>query len=231
MIKYYYDIEQGTEEWFAIRCGVVTASVVKTLLTPSLTISKSEAVRLMAYEFAAQLEMNHVEESYQGFQMIRGHLEEELARDVYHDNYSPVKQCGFITNDKGGIMVGYSPDGLVGKPGLIEIKSRIQKHQVKTIVGGVVPSEFVMQQQTGLYVTEREWCDFVSYSNGMPLFVKRVYPDAEIQAKIAEAIGLFYERVEEYREIYRDIASTLVPCERVPLNFDDEIQATEGEEE
>jgi len=225
MIKHYFDIEQGTPEWHALRCGVVTASVVCKLLTPTLKIANNETVRSMAYEFAAQLEMNHVEETFQTFQMARGHLEEELARDVYAENYKEVTQCGFVTNDKGGHTVGYSPDGLVGEDGLIEIKSRIQKFQVRTIVDGVAPAEFMLQMQTGLYVTEREWCDFVSYSNGMPLFVKGVEPDAEIQEKISEAVRLFYERVTEIREQYREIASTLVPCERVQLDFNDDINA------
>jgi predicted phage-related endonuclease len=224
MIKYYYDIEQGTEEWFALRCGVVTASVVKILLTSTLKIANNDTVRTMAYEFAAQLEMKHVEESYQNHQMIRGHLEEELARDIYSENYAPVMECGFITKNIKGNIVGYSPDGLVGNDGLIEIKSRIQKHQVKTIVNGVVPAEYMMQMQTGLYVTEREWCDFVSYSNGMPFFVKRVYPDAEIQDKIAEAISLFYARVDEIRTAFREESAALVMTDRVALDFDDERQ-------
>jgi len=107
-IKYYDNIEQNTDEWFALRCGVVTASVVKSLLSPKLKIADNETVRTMAYEFVAQKEMNHVEETFQTYQMMRGHLEEELARDVYHDNYTPVKQCGFVTNSKRGVLVGYS---------------------------------------------------------------------------------------------------------------------------
>ena len=227
MIKYHFDIEQNTPEWFALRCGVVTASVVEALLTSKLKIADNDTVRTMAYEFAAQKEMNHVEPSFQTYQMQRGHLEEELARDVYNDHYATVDQCGFVTNDKGGMVVGYSPDGLVGDNGLIEIKSRIQKHQVKTIVNQEVPAEYMIQMQTGLYVTERPWCDFVSYSNGMPLFVERVVPDPDAQEVIAEAIGLFYARVDVIQAQYQEFASKLVQCERVPLDFDTEIQASE----
>ena len=227
MIEYHGEIEQGTPEWFSLRCGVVTASVVKALLTSKFKIADNDTVRTMAFEFAAQREMQHVEPTFQTYQMQRGHLEEELALDVYSEHYGQVTECGFITNDKGGFVVGYSPDGMVGDDGLIEIKSRIQKHQVKTIVNGVVPDEYMLQMQTGLYVTERPWCDFVSYSNGMPLFVKRVLPDPETQEIIVEAVGRFYERVEAIREEYRSLASKLVQCERVELDFDTEIQANE----
>ena len=224
MIKYYNNIDQNTDEWFALRCGVVTASVVKCLLSSKLKIADNETVRTMAYEFAAQKEMKHVEPSPQGYHIIRGHLEEVLARDVYDEHYSQVTECGFITNNNDGMLVGYSPDGLVGDDGLIEIKSRIQKLQMKTIVNDIVPAEYMLQMQTGLYVTGRKWCDFISYSNGMPLFVRRVMPDQFTQKIISEAIVLFYERVDIIRQQYRLLSSELVHCDRVELDFDDDIQ-------
>ena len=229
MIKYHNDINQNTQEWFSLRCGVVTASVVKCLLTSKLEIAENDTVRNMAYEFAAQKEMRHVEPSPQTYQMTRGHLEEELARDVYSSNYSEVTQCGFITIDTHGVTIGYSPDGLVGSDGLIEIKSRIQKYQVKTIICDFVPDEYMLQIQTGLLVTDRRWCDFVSYSNGMPLYVKRVYPDICLHGIIINAIKSFYDRVEEIQEKYKKNASRLVTCDRVDLDFDTEIQTDVGE--
>jgi len=226
-IKYHNDIDQNTPEWFALRCGVVTASVVKMLLTSKFKIADNDTVRQMSYEFAAQREMNHVEPTFQTYQMARGHLEEVLARDIYNDNYSPVKECGFVTNNKNGMIVGYSPDGLVSDDGLIEIKSRIQKYQVKTIIDQIVPSEYIIQHQVGIYVTERKWCDFVSYSNGMPFFVKRVEPIAELQEIIKTAIELFYARVDAIQVDYRKLSSELVKADRVTLDFDDNIQASE----
>jgi len=219
------DIDQNTDEWLMLRCGVVTASVVKQLLTPTLKIAKNQSVVSMAYDFAAQRELMHVEKTPQTYHMMRGHLEEELARDVYSDNYAEVTKCGFVRNDTHGFILGYSPDGLVGDDGLIEIKSRIQKYQLQTIINGEVPDEYILQLQTGLLVTEREWIDFISYSNGMPLFVKRVYPDSEMQSIIIEAVEAFYDRVEVLQEEYRKNSSKLIPCERVPLDFDTDIQA------
>ena len=208
MIRYYWDIEQGTDAWHDARRSRVTASVVKSLLTgKTLKIASNETVRTLAYEFAAQRETGRTEENFQNYHMMRGHLEEELARDVYNDKHFEVKQCGFITNDKHDITIGYSPDGLVDDDGLIEIKSCIQKLQVKRIIENIVPSEFMLQIQTGLYVSEREWCDFISYSNGMPLFVKRVYPDKDVHAKIVDATQEFYARVNDVQESYRELSS------------------------
>jgi hypothetical protein len=65
-----------------------------------------------------------------------------------------------------------------------------------------VPEEYMLQIQTGLLVTGREWLDFVSYCAGLPMFVKRVFPDARYQeAIIAAAIGFEY-RLQIAQEKY-----------------------------
>ena len=82
-----------------------------------------------------------------------------------------------------------SPDGLVGDLGLIEVKGRMAKYQVQTILehiappdaASIIPMEFMLQVQDGLFVTEREWCDFISYSNGLNMAVIRVRPIEEYQ--------------------------------------------------
>ena len=110
--------------------------------------------------------------------MLRGEWDEVEARIKYREHFGPVTECGFITNDDNGFVIGYSPDGLVGDDGLIECKSRRQRFQVKTISADQVPAEYMLQLQTGLLVTGRQWIDFVSYCGGMPMYVKRVFPDA-----------------------------------------------------
>jgi len=224
MPKYYHDIEQGTDEWHALRCGVITASQVNLLLTAkTMKVANNDKVRASMYEFVAQREMNHTEQGAQGYHLTRGHLEEVLARDIYSESYYPVHECGFITRDIIGCLIGYSPDGLVNDDGLIEIKSRVQKHQAKTIINGVVPAEYMLQIQTGLMVSQRDWCDFISYSNGMPLFVKRVFPDMVIQDKIIDAVRAFDDTVKALQDEYRTQATGLVRTERVDLFPEDEI--------
>lgn len=223
MIKYYYDIEQGTPAWHAARCGILTASVVSQLVTAkTLKVANNDTVRTMAYEYAAQRETDHTEDGFQNYHMMRGHMEEGLAREAYATSYYEVRECGFITNDDFGFTLGYSPDGIVGDDGLIEIKSRMAKHQVKTILFGEVPPEYMLQIQTALLVTGRSWLDFISYSNGMPLFVKRVEPYADMIELIKSAAHAFELRIEEIRAKYRDSSKGLIPTERVDLNFGDD---------
>ena len=83
---------------------------------------------------------------------------------------------------------------MIGDDGLIECKSRRQKYQVQTIAGGV-PDEHMLQLQTGLLVTERDWIDYVSYSGGMPMAVFRVERDEDVIAAIIAAATGFEERV------------------------------------
>jgi len=202
MISYHHDIEQGSEEWHALRCGILTASEMKLIVTPTLKPASNDKERAHLFELLGQRITQHTEPRYISDDMLRGHEDEIEARIRYAENFAPVTECGFVTNDDLGFVIGYSPDGLVDDDGLIECKSRRQKFQVETILADRVPEEYMLQIQTGLLVTGREWLDFVSYCAGLPMFVKRVFPDARYQeAIIAAAIGFEY-RLQIAQEKY-----------------------------
>jgi len=157
--------------------------------------------------------------------MIRGHEDEVWARMTYSEHVAPVEDMGFVTNDKWGVKLGYSPDGMVGADGLIECKSRRQGLQVKTIVenvavdqGETIPAEHLLQLQTGLLVTERKWIDYISYSGGLPMVVIRVWPNPQVQAAIIEAAQDFEARIAEKLAQFRAAETVqyvrLIPTER-----------------
>jgi hypothetical protein len=164
------------------------------------------------YELLAQRVTGYVEPHFQTFDMERGNFDEEHARAKYAELYGEVEEVGFITNNKLGFPIGYSPDGLVGEPGQIEIKSRVQKWQMQTFIESVatrsVPPEFLVQCQTGLFVTEREWIDFISYSGGMKMATVRCYPDPVIQEAIGNAAIEFERRLSEKLKIYEDLLAS-----------------------
>jgi len=203
-ITYHNDLIQGSDEWHAARCGLLTASEVKLILTPTLKIAANEKTRAHVWELLAQRLTRYTEPSYIGDAMLRGRRDEILARDLYSQHYAPVTEAGFITNDRWGFTLGYSPDGLVGDDGMIECKSRAQKFQIQTIAENEVPAEFMLQLQTGLLVTGRAWVDFISYSGGLPMFVKRVLPDLEIQGAIIDAATAFENTLDERANDYED---------------------------
>ena len=201
-ITYHDDLIQGSEEWHAARCGLLTASEVKLILTPTLKVADNVKTRAHLWELAAQRISRYVEPQYISDAMLRGHEDEVLARALYSERYAPVEECGFVTNDKWGFTLGCSPDGLVGSDGMIECKSRCQKYQVQSIVEewtGVarIPEEYWLQVQTGLLVTGRAWCDFVSYSGGLPMMVSRIEADTATQDAIVDAAAKFEARINE----------------------------------
>ena len=206
MIKYHTEIVQGTDEWFEARRGLLTASEMKLILTPTLKVAANDKSRSHVWELLGQRITGYVEPHWASDDMLRGKDDEVDARILYNDNYAMVQDCGFVTNDEWGFAIGYSPDGLVGDDGLIEVKSRCQKYQIETIVDYVpinkIPEEYVLQVQTGLLVTRRKWCDFISYGNGQPMATIRVEPDLEVQRAIIEAATKFEADVAEKRARY-----------------------------
>ena len=217
MIKYYDDLIQGSDEWLAARRGLLTASEMKLILTPTLKIASNDKERTHLFELLAQRISGYVEPQYVSNDMLRGNEDEVEAKILYAQKYAPVHDVGFITNDEYGFMLGFSPDGLVGDDGFIECKSRKQKFQVETIITGEMPSEFMMQVQTGYLVTKRTRCDFLSYSGGLPMAVIPVPPNYEIQDAIIAAGTAFEKRLAEQLDRYHSAikhTARFTPTER-----------------
>lgn len=221
MITYHQELVQGSEEWLAARCGLLTASEMHLIVTPTLKAASNEKERSHLYELLAQRITGYVEPRYVSDDMLRGMDDEITARAMYAKEYHPVKECGFITNDKWGFTIGYSPDALVGKDGVIECKSRSQKWQIRTLVDYVpydsIDPDFMIQVQTGLMVSERKWCDLVSYCGGLPMVTVRVYPDEKIQTSILEAATGFENRITEKLAVFESVIASgkqLIPTER-----------------
>ena len=221
MINYHRDIIQGSDEWHQARLGILTASEMKHVITAkTLKTADNETARQHVWELAAQRISGYVEPSYIGDDMLRGWEDEIKARVKYEEHTGQeVEEVGFITNDKWGFTIGYSPDGcVIGTKGGIECKSRRQKYQVQTVVEWhrlkAVPSDFLIQLQTGLLVAEWDWIDLVSYSGGLHMPIMRVYPDLKIQEAIVEAATVFEGKVSEAVKDYEKATVGMALTER-----------------
>ena len=230
MTIYHHGIIQGTDEWRDLRRGVLTSTAIKTLITPTGKLADNDKTRAHVYEIAAQRITGRTDDVWQSFDMMRGHDEERLARDLYANHYAPVTECGFVVNDSLGFKVGYSPDGLVGEVGLIEIKSAKSRIQVERIATGGVPTEHYAQIQTGLWVTGRQWCDFISYGNGMKMMVYCVFADHAYHALIEQAATAFEQKVAEVIAAYERNSESYHMADYIaPIT--DEITLTENQEQ
>lgn len=214
-LKVFTELLQGSDEWLAARCGIVTASVVGQLVTPTLKTANNDTSRGLTMTLAAERITGHVEPVQPSRAMERGTLDEPYARDKYSEHHAPVTELGFMVRQFDGFKIGFSPDGLVGDDGLIEIKSRAQKIQLKTVLADEVPAENMAQMQTGLLVSGRDWCDYVSYSGGMKLWTKRVYPDPDWHAAILAAVEQFEKTAAEMVSTYLDATADMPDTERI----------------
>lgn len=213
-ITHHPELIQGSDEWLTARCGMITAGSMDLILTPTLKIASNDKERQHLYELAAQRINNYVEPSYIDDDMLRGLEDEVYARALYSEKYAQIEEVGMVTNDRFGFVIGFSPDGLVGDDGLIECKSRRQKYQAQTIILDEVPTEYMLQIQSAMLISERKWCDFISYSGGMPMYVKRVFPDPVMQTAIREAATAFEMRIRAAIKVYEEHATGLHMTER-----------------
>lgn len=220
----YDEVEQGTEEWHALRRGIVTASTVGQLITTkTLKPADNDYSRALTAQLVAdRIAGWDTEPNYVNNDMIRGTEEEPRARQHYaeHHTSEPVTECGFMIREEPGWKLGFSPDGLVGDAGLIEIKAPRAKTHIRTILSGEVPRQHIPQIQAGLLVSGREWCDFVSWCGGLPAWVVRVTPDLRWFQAIKEAAEQFEVTAEQMVKDFDQATEGLAQTER-PLSLDE----------
>jgi hypothetical protein len=171
---------------------MLTASEMHMAVTPTFKRANNADSRSHACSLLAQRLSGNAGPNVMSPDIMRGHRDEPLARELYSREYAPVKTAGFVTREiTPGTVIGCSPDGLVGDDGIVEIKSRLGKYHVKTaldIAAGMgIPGQYRLQIQTALLVTDRKWCDFISYCGGLPMIVERVYVDQSIRDAIENA--------------------------------------------
>lgn len=180
------DCVQGSDEWWEARLGFVTASNFHKVL------NKKTGRGLYMRKLAAERLTGLREESYKNEIMDKGSEIEQEARKYYETvNSCTVEQIGFFMLDEN---IGGSPDGFAGKEGLIEIKCPLSSTHIEIILSGVMPSHYLPQVQGLLWVTGRQWCDFISYDPKVlsnPMFCVRVNRDKEYFMKLAGEVGIF----------------------------------------
>lgn len=224
-LKIYEELEQGSPEWLAARCGILTASVVGQMITPkTVKAAANDTARSLANTLIAERITGHVEPIQPSRAMERGTLDEPYAREHYSKNYAPAVEVGFMVRTINGHKLGYSPDGLVGDDGLIEIKSRNQRIQLQTVLEDAAPIGNMAQMQAGMLVSGRKWCDYVSFCSGMPLYVKRVFPDERWFAAITDALYAFETTAEDIISRYLTATANMPPTERLDHFLDDEME-------
>lgn len=182
------DCEQGTESWFQARLGIPTASNFNKIVTSKGEPSKQ--AQKYIYQLAGEAIIGKQEDSFQSLDMIRGNELEAEARDFYRVvTDSEVKEVGFcVTDDR---TCGASPDSLVGEKGLLEIKCPKLSTHIGYLIENKLPTDYVQQCQGQLYVTGRDWLEFVSYYPSIKPLIVRVKRDNAFLKKLKVELDKF----------------------------------------
>jgi len=193
------DCVQKSPEWYAARCGKVTASRIADLMAKTKTGWGASRANYMA-ELVAERLTGTVAESYVNAAMEHGTKTEPEARAAYQFFIgADVEEVGFVLHpiiDDSGC----SPDGLIGKDGMIEIKCPNTGTHIETLLGSGTPDKYIKQIQWQMRCCHRTWCDFVSYDPRLPtrmqLFTQRIPRDDVMIAEIEQEVLAFLKEVE-----------------------------------
>lgn len=207
-ITYYWTLMQHTEQWERARKGIITASIMKHLISKktdkktgvvTYSVPDTDTSRAYLFQLASERLYPALGDNFQSYAMQRGVKDEAEAFNLYSKNYEPLRTCGFVTNDEHGVLLGYSPDGLtaLSDDAQFEAKSRDPKFQVETIYYDEMPDDYDIQVQFGLIVTKRKRCAFGSFCGGAHMFVKNIEPDFVMQREIIKAAQQAEKQIQE----------------------------------
>lgn len=203
------DCEQGSQEWLNARLGILTASNAGLLMVNGKHPQGlgdgliTHICNLTAEQFTGESADEFAGNEY----TERGKNLESVVNTYYvsagFNQGLPVQQVGifhkeFIYENGVSFTVGASPDGLVGDEGGLEIKTRTAGKQVKLFVTDCIDKEHIAQVQFCLWVTGRKWWDYVSYSEGLPPYVHRFYPDLDTHSMFEEKCFAIHLETQKY---------------------------------
>ncbi len=198
--------EQGSPEWLSLRLGKVTASRIKEVIANGRGNAPSKMAESYLMELVAEILTGESKPFFENDAMRWGTEKEEEARAVYSIKNSrfDIEEVAFIEHSE---FIGVSPDGLVGDDGLIEIKCPNTTTQLKRALSDNYSKDYKAQIQMQLWVSERAWCDFVSFdprlSGKAGYLEQRVYRDDEfiydMKTKTYEFVGKMKELINKLK--------------------------------
>ncbi len=192
------DCEQHSDEWFNARLGIPTGSCFDKIITSQDKPASGQKTYMN--ELLAEWLVGAPVDTYTSVWMERGNELENEARSYYEfKSDNPVKQVGLVfKNDKN--LVSCSPDGLIDGVGGLEIKCPKANTQIEYLLTQKLPAKYVPQVQGSMWITEREWWDFLSYHPDMPPLLVRVYRDDNFINSLETKVNKFIETMLEKRE-------------------------------
>ena len=197
-------MEQRSNEWFQARLGKVTASGIHAVVARLKNNSPTAEYERYKYKKLIERLIGQTEGSFVTADMQWGiDYEEEAIKEYVFINACELSTCSFIEHPKIP-MSGASPDGLVGKDGLIEVKCPRSQTHLNFILNDEISANYLSQIYWQLACTGREWCDFVSFEPrftgpmaSLRIKEKRIYRNDEIIKDMEAKVIQFLEELNK----------------------------------
>ena len=194
-MKLYENLEQGSDAWLQCRVGKTTASRCKDARDKLKNGNPSAKMTGYAAQVAVErIAGKPIDKVFENWQMREGKTQEPECRAAYEAlTGNLVEEVGAIATDDDAFL--YSPDGIVGNDGLIEIKTLCSADRMVSIIGGGDVSDFIDQCNFGLWLTGRKWIDLCIWAPslapiGLELTIHHITRDeAAIEALEADLMA------------------------------------------
>lgn len=195
-----FDFEQGSSDWFDVRRGLPTASNFGDIMASGADGDDAKTRTKLLYQLAGEVLTGESAETYRNSAMERGNEMEAEARERYgRTTFATLASVGFVRrtlrNPLGeDLVVGCSPDSLVGADRVLEIKTMKPELLIPLALKGAagLPTRHRAQCQGSLWVTGRQFCDLVIFYRGMPVMPKfTLERDEEFIRRIRDAVEVF----------------------------------------
>lgn len=199
-----FDVEQGSDPWFDLRLGMPTASRFATIMANGKDGGESKTRQRLLYVLASEIISGIPCPGFESRAMRRGKEMEPGAIEHYQFvRATSVERVGFVRRTVrlplGDMVVGCSPDGLVGADGVVQVKTMDPELLLELLDSGRFPTEHRAQCQGELWVTGRRWCDLLIFHESMPAQspIFRIERDDAYIQKINEAVQVFAHDLAE----------------------------------
>lgn len=200
----WLNLEQGSEDWLAVRRGVITGSRFKDARDKLKNGQPSKACLDYARDLARERLGGKAPAKFQNAAMRTGTEQEPFARAKYEARTGHlVDEVGFYVSDDG--RFGLSPDGLIDDEGVLEIKTMVSSDTLFTAVADHDISEYTDQCLGYLWLLGRQWVDLVLWCPDLGhMVINRITRDEDaIEALEADLIA-FSKLVDEYETKLRE---------------------------
>lgn len=193
----FHDVDQNSDDWFSLRLGKFTASLISDLFSKPSTVQYKKAIYKVAFERA----FNRVPEDaqYSSAYMERGHELEPMAVEAYEERtFSECTNGGFFELNE---WVGASPDRVVSEKLGLEVKCPAFNTMVEySLDYNHLKKKYYTQVQAQMYVCGFESVDLVAYHPDFKLITVRIDRDEDKIYEIEKELTSAIESVKHVQE-------------------------------